>query len=362
VGTYQIGASVQNDGNFAHLDQYNPRSDIVKRIEVFRCSQPAGGYGITGVGSTAEAISGDDYLRPSSNRVHRSIYSEGQRGSRLTAIFEIREEFDPDGLPKGSWDVRVRDLDVRSATFGQVLHVIVQPNGSGSHLLAYAVRGVDREPALITSPLQTPIAELSDLPDLAADATQLGEPVNEIDPERIEIAIDATTTRSELDNAFDAVRPLITADRQRTWIANVQSYLRFGDLGPKSVHPGTNLAGDEEELVSEYLVWRKYRLSMMVLGRAFIDEMSGATVPFSGPLRSGESDAKPGVYSLYVLAETLGIQVYKLVLDKVYSDYGGIPMALAPGSRLETGAEPVADASAALRTAADLAHAFFLRE
>jgi hypothetical protein len=137
------------------------------------------------VGSTVEAICGDDYLRPSSNRVHRSIYSEGQKGSRLTAIFEIREEFDPDGLPEGSWDVRVRDLDIRSATFGQALHVIVQPNGSGSYLLSYSLRRVDREPTLIVSPLQTTIPELSGLPDLAADPTQLGAPVDEVEAERI---------------------------------------------------------------------------------------------------------------------------------------------------------------------------------
>src|SRR5216683_2416071 len=103
-------------------------------------------------------------------------------------------------------------------------------------------------------------------------------------------------------------------------------------------------------------------MSMMLLGRAFSDEMSTATLSAAGPLRRGENDAKPGVYSLYVLAGVLGIQVYNLVLDKVYSDYGGVPMALAPGSRMETGIEPLADAGSALRTAADLAHAFFLRE
>jgi hypothetical protein len=190
----------------------------------------------------------------------------------------------------------------------------------------------------------------------------LGDLVSEVNGESVQIIVESSTNRSELDHAFERLGRIRNVAQQRTWLDNIESYLRFGDLGPKSVHPGSNLRGDEQELVSDYLVWRKYRFSMMVLARGFVEEMSRATDPVSGPLRRGENDSKPGVYSLYILGGVLGIGVYNLVLDKVYSDYGGIPMAHAPGSRMETGIEPVADAGPALRTGSDLAQAFFLRE
>ncbi len=61
------------------------------------------------------------------------------------------------------------------------------------------------------------------------------------------------------------------------------------------------------------------------------------------------------------MAYKLSIRIYQLILDKIYSDYGGIPMALRPGSRIETGIEPLFDATEAVRSVANIADAYFLR-
>ena len=50
---------------------------------------------------------------------------------------------------------------------------------------------------------------------------------------------------------------------------------------------------------------------------------------------------------------------YQLGLDKVNSDYGGIPMQLAPGSRLETGATPIVDATRCNRALAELSFGYY---
>lgn len=359
MASFQIGASVQNDGNFAHLDQFNPHTGIVKRIEVFRCSQPLGQFGITGAGTPVSALCEGDHLSSRSNRVHRSIYSEGQKGTRLPAIFEIREEFDPEGMPDGSWDVRIRDVDASSSTYGQTLHAAIAPDSEGNYITRYELRRESAAPTLVTSPLTEPISSSTGLSDLGSPP-----PLTKLTTDAVlsaEFALDRSTSSQAIDQSFSSLSALRANDDHSTWLRNTDSFLRFGDLGPKSIHPGTNLAGDEQELVSEYLVWRKYRMAMMVIARPFVPEMTRSTQRLTGPIRRGENDSKPGVYSLYVMAGVLGIQVYNLVLDKVYSDYGGIPMLVAPGSRMETGREPVADATRAIQTAANLAEAYFLR-
>jgi hypothetical protein len=112
MATTQSSASVQNDGNFAHLELFDPVNALSKRVEVFRCSQPIGCYGITGSGSPVDALCGADHLSSTSNRLFRGIYSEGQGNRDLPILIEFREEIDPDGLPAGSIDVRVRDLTI----------------------------------------------------------------------------------------------------------------------------------------------------------------------------------------------------------------------------------------------------------
>ena len=66
-----------------------------------------------------------------------------------------------------------------------------------------------------------------------------------------------------------------------------------------------------------------------------------------------------GVYAVFLSAYALNIGIYQLGLDKVHSDYGGIPMNVAPGSRLETGAHPIVDATNLNRILALLASLFY---
>ncbi len=70
-------------------------------------------------------------------------------------------------------------------------------------------------------------------------------------------------------------------------------------------------------------------------------------------------DPKPGVYSVFLSAHIMNITAYQLGIDKVHSDYGGIPTKFAPGSRLETGISPIVDSMRANQTLAELAVAFY---
>jgi hypothetical protein len=356
MGTFQLGASVQNDGNFSHLDQFNPATGLVKRIEVFRSSQPLSRFGMTGPGTAVDDLCGNDHLGPRSNCIHRSVYSEGQRGGPLVVLLEGREEMNPDGLPDGSLDIRTRDLNPESPSFGQILKIVVIPTSDGYELIHSMHEG--RLPQrLIKSPLQGPVA------DLLGDAPDIGAPLDESGAShtsRVAVASDAG--RAEVDSAYGELTALAESKDQAVWRETIDSYLQFGDLGPKSVHPGINLVGESADLVSEYLVWRKYRWQMVVLGRLYVPEMARALDDFGGPLSAGQNNARPGVYSLYLLGYRIGISLYRQVLDKVYSDYGDVPMQLRPGSRIETGREPVVDAARAIQTAADLADIFYLRQ
>ena len=71
------------------------------------------------------------------------------------------------------------------------------------------------------------------------------------------------------------------------------------------------------------------------------------------------TDPKPGVYTPFLTAYISNVEVYQLGLDKVHSDYGGIPMKLAPGSRLETGATPIVDSTRLNRSLAEIAFAYY---
>ena len=72
------------------------------------------------------------------------------------------------------------------------------------------------------------------------------------------------------------------------------------------------------------------------------------------------TDPKPGVYTPFLTAYISNVEIYQLGLDKVHSDYGGIPMRLQPGSRLENGAQPIIDSSRVNRTIAELSFAFYV--
>ncbi len=98
---------------------------------------------------------------------------------------------------------------------------------------------------------------------------------------------------------------------------------------------------------------------MILGGRAFAIEM-GQAATVTGPLVPNSNDSKGNVYHLFVSGFVDGVMLHQLIVDKIHSDYGGIPMALAPGSRLESGIQPIVDAGEANRTCAALANALYL--
>ncbi len=72
MGLGQTAISVCNDGNVSQLDVTDKLlGGPYYRIEVYRCSQPSGGYGVTASGSRVEYICGKDHLAPSSHRIFR---------------------------------------------------------------------------------------------------------------------------------------------------------------------------------------------------------------------------------------------------------------------------------------------------
>jgi hypothetical protein len=99
----------------------------------------------------------------------------------------------------------------------------------------------------------------------------------------------------------------------------------------------------------------------MLLGPLTSPEMVlGAAAPMG--LAGMTTNTRPGVYAIFVGAAVNHIGIYKLGLDKVHSDYGGIPMKVAPGSRLEDGATPVADAWRCNQTLGEVADVLYLSE
>jgi hypothetical protein len=374
MGLSQTAISVCNDGNVAQLDCTDViNGGVYYRIEVYRASQPKGGFGITLSGSRAEHITGLDHLKPRSNQVFRYTFSVGDfhktPKTELPTLLEGREEFNPPGMPNGSWDVRLRDLDAASPSYGSILRVTVAPTGDGHYDLHYEFRVAEGvKPVAISSPLQGKLTDLNDtLIDLGEPLDKHPKPVGLATGARL-LALDrapeplrvtAGMTTKQVDDSFQAVHELILHQQFATFRKNLDLYEAFGDFGAKAVHPGTNLTGPNAALAAESIYVREYRAALVVIGRVASPDMArGAGKPLS--LAEAETNTRPGVYNIFVGATINDIGIYKLGLDKVHSDYGGIPMKLAPGSRLEDGAEPVADAWTCNETLGRIANTFYL--
>jgi len=375
MGLGQTVISVCNDGNVSQLDVTDKiLGGPYYRIEVYRCSQPSGGFGVTASGSRVEYICGKDHLTPTSNRTFRYTFSLGDQSSVLTdlpSVLEGREEFNPDGMPNGSWEVRLRDIDPLSASYGAILRAIVEPKGSHSYSLRYELRPPPEIPKTpILSPLSRPINLINPgLNDLGDDISTFPPPVTisegalkASDPatdHRVEIS--KPSTHEFLDGSFSQIQEVVRHPQFSRFLANLDAYEEFGDFGAKPTHPGTNLVGPNAKLAAESIFVRQYRAALVLLGRLTTPEMAqGASKPLS--LAEWKTNTRPGVYAIFVGAAINHIAIYKLGLDKVHSDYGGIPMKLAPGSRLEDGAVPVADAWKCNQTLGEVADILYLSE
>lgn len=377
MGLGQTAISVCNDGNVSQLDVTDTsHGGPYFRIEVYRASQPAGGYGVTASGSRVEYICGKEHLTPRSNKIFRYTFSLGDEKSNRTdlpSVLEGREEFNPPGMPDGSWDVRIRDLDVNSATYGTILRATVKPTAiSKQYEIHYELRLAPKsvKRIRIPSPLSAPIAALNtDLIDLGDDLSAFPLPVNLSNNvlstaplhagHRFNIA--SNSKRTSLDSTYRLVRDTLSHVEFKDFLKNLDAYEGFGDFGAKPTHPGTNLIGPNARLAAESIFVRQYRAALVLLGPLTSPEMvAGAAVP-SG-LAGTSTNTRPGVYAIFVGAAINHIGIYKLGLDKVHSDYGGVPMKIAPGSRLEDGAKPVADAWRCNQTLGEVADILYLSE
>lgn len=356
----QVDASYQNDGNYSQLDLQDAEFDgPLMRIETFRCSQPAGKFGVTAAGTPVAALAGQDHLLPASNRVFRHVFSLGTRRS-AKVLLEIREQFDEDG----AWEVRTRDVDEESASFGATLIAGAAPNGDSSYKLNYELRTAERIKAkTIRSPLSKPIAEqVGDLVDIGSPLEELGARHESVRP--LGTSLYLVAERKKWSRPVNEFSTVLQRAPFATWARNVQVYERFGDFRDKCIHNGTNLTGKRPQLASEYVLIRAYRASLILLGRLFDPDMASGTEERASLFEVKEPltvDPKPGVYTPFLQAYHLNLQIYQLGLDKAHSDYGGVPMKLKPGSQLENGAKAVASTRRANQTLADLALMFYGR-
>lgn len=375
MGLQQTQISVCNDGNVSQLDVTDrTNGGRYNRIEVYRCSQPSGGYGITASGSRVEYIAGGDHLSTDSNRVFRYTFSLGeadQNRSDLTSVLEGREEFNPVGLPDGSWEVRLRDIDPLSDSYGAILRSTVQPVDTLTYQLHFELRPAPQQvqKTRVVSPLHARITDLNpQLLDLGVDMAGFPAPVSESNgslvaskPGTHSVLAARPSTHANLVAQFDSILRTLRHQTFSRFLANLDAYEEFGDFGAKPTHPGTNLIGPNAKLAAESIFVRQYRAALILLGRLSSPEMAkGAAQPLS--LAQWQTNTRPGVYAIFVGAAINHIAVYKLGLDKVHSDYGGIPMSLAPGSRLENDATPVADAWRCNQTLGEVADIFYLSE
>jgi hypothetical protein len=371
----QVAISVCNDGNVSQLDCTDTiNGGVYYRIEVYRCSQPTGGYGVTLSGSRVEDICGRDHLEEESNRTFRYMFSvtdwqERSGGGTVPIVLEGYEQFNPKGAPDGGWEVRLRDLDASSQSYGAVLRVMARPSASDDQYeLTYEVRVPSQaKPVLIDSPLARRITQLNaSLSDLGSSVAKLGavqRPKTRGSQagrsQNGTIHLDLSMTKGDVDERLGPIESLLSERRFGRFRKNLDTYEAFGDFGPKAIHPGTNLIGPNRELASESIFARQYRAALIFVGRVSSPEMAeGAAEPLS--LAERRTNTRPGVYEKFVTARTSNVAIYKLGLDKVHSDYGGVPMKLAPGSRMEDGTEPLADAWRCNQTLGEIGKLFYL--
>lgn len=265
-GRVPIRSSVMNDGNYSFIEYQDVLSQgPIDRIDVFRCSQPIGQFGVSGSGTTVQALAAADHLTPNSNKVFRSIYSHGT-GTALPILLEMREEMNPGGLPSGSWDDRIRDLDRTSPTYGRILRIVVSPavGQPNTYNVTYEIRGTGSPAPLaqITSPLTSPITQQDNrLVDIGVPASQLPAIDSSIAGNPLSFSITPTASRSTVDQLFSTFSNSLRSAPFATWRNNFYKFESFGDLGLKSTHPGTNLIGPPESvsIIQELLVFRAYR-------------------------------------------------------------------------------------------------------
>lgn len=354
-------SSYQNDGNFSQIDlNASSTNDRALRLESFRGSHPMQGKNYrTAAGTTAYALTGADHLRTSSSQVFRHVVSiaEEKKGTAHIVILEIRELFQEDG----SWQVKLRDLDCNSASYGQMIVCTVTPQPgkrSGSYRLTYEIY----DPQVVTGYMMTsPLADsIHNLDRRLLDISETGgkQGVCQLSATH---HVDLHAAQSEIDSFL---QPFINRLRETPYsrfIENVRRFLKFGSLQGKCQHDGENLTGQYRDRVAEQLGYFASSVSMILLGSLFCDLSRTAVAPSFSLWEQPEpmSLVTPSIASPYLLAHVADIELYQLILDKVHSDYRGLRMKQPAGSMLENGAKAIKSAYRANQTLAEIAVLFY---
>ncbi len=361
MAVQQVAAAYQNDGNFCQLDlQDTAAKGPIMRIETFRASQPSGEFGKTKSGTPVELLAGADHLQSHSNRVFRHLYSWTKQG-RQVAVFEMREQF----TPSGGFEVRIRDIDSESESFGTTLVCVSSPKPGNAYSIRYELRAPAKVKRVrVHSPLERSVSSITGLGDIGGPIDSCGEIDASLKGNPMSANIQWNGPKSSINASFaDFDRILQDTPKFATFKDNALNYLRMGDFRDKCIHDGTNLTGPNPRLASEYLLIRAYRKSLIMLGRVIDADMYKHTLGMMSPVFGGNAirtDPKPGVYTPFLTAYMANVEHYQLGLDKVHSDYGGVPMKQSPGSRLENGATPEVDATRLNRSLAEIAFAFYV--
>lgn len=354
-------SSYQSDGNFSQLDvKSSSVHEPSIRLESFRASHPMSGENYkTAAGSSAYALTGSDHLRTHSNQVFRHIMSaaEGGKNPEYTVVLESREFFQEDG----GWQVKLRDLDYRSKTYGQMLVCTVTPQQgkrTGNYLVSYEIY----DPYLVNgylvaSPLTDAIHKLdARLSDISEEnglhgARQLSHTYH----------LNLHTPSSETEAFLQSFINQLRDGKYSRFVANMRRFLNLGDLQGKCSHSGENLTGAYQEHVAAKLGYFASAASMVLFGCLFCDLRCNTIAPSFSLWDQSEPMAHvaPSTISPYILAHILDMEVYQLILDKVHSDYRGLRMKQAQGSMLENGAKTIRNAYRANQTLAELAVVFY---
>lgn len=363
MAVQQINQSFQNDGNFSLLELHDVSFDgSIMRMESYRASHPSTGkFCRTAARTNAAHLIAADHLNIGSNQVFRHLFSiENRRTEEFIATLEIRERFDENG----AWDVKMRDLDHRSASYGSVIACTVAPClgvQDGNYRLSYELYDEQMGYGMvITSPLADQVTSVD------GRLVDLSEPNSKLGVLRFSytLYLHAKTQQDETVGLLKPAISMLQEERYTCFVQNVISLLKLGNCWSKCIHSGQNLAGNDVQVVSDYIKVHQGVASMILLGRIFDTKMAKSEYQKAGFSLWSEKapliyDHKPGVYETFLLAYLANIELYQLVLDKVHSDYGGIPMRARPGSMLETGKTPIKSAYKANRTLAEIATALY---
>lgn len=359
----QINQSFQNDGNFSLLELKDVNfGGNAMRMESYRASHPSTGKSYRTASKTNAAhLIGADHLNIGSNQIFRHIFSiENPKTKEFIATLEIRERFGEDG----DWEVKMRDIDHRSASYGSVITCTVMPCmgiQEGNYQLSYEFYDPQFDYGMvITSPLPDLLTSVDKrLVDIAQSNGKLG-----LLRFSRTLYLHAKTLQKRTEALLEPAIAVLQDDLYICFTQNVVSFLKFGNSWNNCTHSGQNLIGDYAHIAADYIKVHQGVASMILLGKIFDTKMAKneylKTIPSLWSEKAPLShDTLPGVYTTCILAHIANIEIYQLVLDKVHSDYGGISMKARPGSMLETGKRPVKSAYRANRTLAELAVEFY---